>query len=280
MRPTTASTPPKRLSTWLPAHRRRAVSDAEPSSLRPGIRRHPGVASPWAVWTLGPSGGLGRQVVARHGARDPVALDRPRHRLVGDGGVHPPGVELALRWPRRPRRARAATGRDHAARSRSWSAATAVPGPSTHASWARWSGSGNRAICIRVSGGSWRRTRRVRSSICCEAPKRQHRSIERKNGEWRPERVPRPSWVAVRARSRSKPSGWSSRPLHQAPEQPGGARAQQPEPELLDVGGADVVTDGIDDGIGPRLDGEGGDGIGGWGRHGASSTLAAGEPGE
>ena len=32
-----------------------------------------------------------------------------------------------------------------------------------------------------------------------------------------------------------------------------------PEPELLDVGRAHVVTDGVDDGIGPRPDGEGGD---------------------
>ena len=51
---------------------------------------------------------------------------------------------------------------------------------------------------------------------------------------------------------------WSFEPIGEPAEQPDGGRAEDRQPEPLDVGRPGIVTDLVDDGVGPRLHGEGG----------------------
>ena len=187
---------------------------------------------------------------------DLAVLDRPGDRLVGDGRVEPPARGAVARWPRCPRRARAATAPGRGLARACSSTGSPGDGGSVHAAWASWSGSGRRAIWIRVSGGSLRRTRSVVSSSCWAAPKRQQRSIERRNGEWRPGPRPEPELGGGEREVELVAVGLVVEAGDQPAQEPGGRRAEQPEPEPLDVGGAHLVAHRVDHRVEPGLHGE------------------------
>ena len=128
-------------------------------------------------------------------------------------------------------------------------------GGSVHASCACLERLRQAASWIRVSGGSLRRTRSVVSSIWWAAPKRQQRSIDRRNGECRPDRAPEPELGGRQRQVELVAVGLLVEPGDQPPQEPRRRRAQQPEPEPLDVGGAHLVTDRVDHRVGPWLHG-------------------------
>ena len=170
---------------------------ALPPALTP-CQRAGGYRTGWPAGGQAASGGRSPDGIRRDRAGAPL----PTTGLVGDRRVETPSVQLALcglgvltELQEREGEAAGYSPSSWTEQARRWGIGPGRVGC--------WRASGRRASWMRVSGGSLRRTRRVVSSTWWAAPKRQHRSIDRRNGECRPDRAPRPSSVAVSARSSS-----------------------------------------------------------------------------
>ena len=95
-------------------------------------------------------------------------------------------------------------------------------------------------------------------------------------GELVPSRWPRPSACDVSATVSSTPSGVAVEAVGEVAQQQHRGGAEGGQPEGLDVAGAGIVAEHVDDGVVPGLDGDGG-GHGAPPRCGRVSTRSAGK---